>query len=133
METPSKVLTVELLLGKENISGVCNTTSKGGVGHDDNDSVLLHIERVWVQGPLVAKGVESLGWHDEIPSATNGVGNQLDDIGCDRDRGITEREEHVDGASNGGQDHSDDPGTNGVARHILFIIRFDHGRMESQD
>lgn len=122
LETPTEMLTIEFLLCQENISGIGNTTCKGGIGHDNDDSVLLHVEGVWVERPRVAEGVEGLPWHDEVPSLAERICHQLDDESSDLNGWIAKREEHIDATREGGQNHTDRPGANCVTWHILWKL-----------
>jgi hypothetical protein len=61
-------------------------------------------------------------WYDEIPAQADGIGDELDHEGGNVDGGIPQREEHVNAASNGGQDQANDPCTNSVARQVLVIV-----------
>lgn len=58
LESPAKVLFIIDLLGKENVCRVGDASLDGHVGHHDDDSMLLHIERAGVEVPLQTKRVE---------------------------------------------------------------------------
>jgi hypothetical protein len=127
LETPSEVLAIEDFLREQDIGRVRHATGKGGVGHDDNDRVLLHVEGAGVETPSVAESCEMSAGHDYVPALAQWIGDQLDDIGGDGNGGVSQRKEQVDGGSNGGERQTDDPGAHRVARHINFIVVSDSG------
>jgi len=87
-----------------------------------DDGVFLHVELSRLKIPPQAKGVELVIRHDQIPAQTDGIGDKLDHESGNVNGGIPQREEHVNAASNGGQDQANDPCTNCVARQVLIIV-----------
>jgi hypothetical protein len=87
-----------------------------------DDGVFLYVELSRPKIPSEAKGVELVIWHDEIPTQADGIGDELDHEGGNIDGRVPQLEEHVNAASNGGQNQANDPCTNSVARQVLVII-----------
>lgn len=58
LEAPAEMLLVEDLLSQEDVGCIRHTALNGYRGHHDDDGVLFHVERAWVEVPLESKGVE---------------------------------------------------------------------------
>lgn len=90
----------------------------GTHGHDCNEHVLLSVEAPGVKAPLVAKRPESLGRHDAGEELAARVGNELRDVGTDKDgrqavgeQGVDERPQtRQEGAEN---EHAEGEGREG--------------------
>lgn len=84
--------------------------------------MLLEVELARSEVKLESKDAPYPIRHDQIPAATNGVGNQLNNVGADEDAGVTKREEHVDGGSNSAEQKTYNPGTDGICRDINVVV-----------
>jgi hypothetical protein len=101
--TPSKELLVKHFLGKQDVRGVCCTSSERCICHNNNDCVFFHVKWVRIEAPFIAKcgegscrhnlihkksSVARLNiWNCEksyfIPSDANRIRDQLDNVCCD--------------------------------------------------
>lgn len=93
IKSPSEVLSIESSLRCDGISGICHATwivvsfyrrrcahffggcltSNIDISHDDDDGVLLHVERSIVQSERLPKEAEPACWHSIIPADTQGI------------------------------------------------------------
>ena len=77
-------------------------SERGGesdICHDSNHHVLLEIKLAGIETPRVTKGGEPPGWEERFEEFAGREGEELSDIGRDRDSGPTNAEELVDKAS----------------------------------
>ena len=108
IESPSEVLSIESSLRCNGISGICHATwiiisfcrrrcahlyggrltSNIDIGHDDDNGVLLHVERPIIQSERLPKEAEPASWHGIIPSDTQGICDKLDRQGSDGNGGL---------------------------------------------
>lgn len=115
LESPAKVLTVKGTLSEQHISCVGSTTVERGIGHDDSQSMLLFAERTRVQVELEPKErILTIG-QKLLPGLTNGVCDNLGDVTGDDNVRAAHREQHVQGRTDGRENHANGPGTDGVA------------------
>lgn len=74
----------------------------------------------------ISAGATSRGrvWELAYPShsAAHGVGEQLNDVDVDADGGVPQGEEQVHGGDEGGGDQTDNPGADGVGRHVFVVV-----------
>lgn len=84
--------------------------------------MLFVVEFTRAEIKLEAKDIPFLVRHDQVPAATEGISNQLNDVCRDGDARIAKREEHVDSRADGTENQADDPGANGVGRDVNIII-----------
>ena len=78
-EAPSEILPIESALRDQDVSSICSTTTKGTVGHDNNNSVFLDVEWSRVQTESLSKKFELAGRHHHLPPIPDRIGHQLSD------------------------------------------------------
>lgn len=84
--------------------------------------MFLVVEFTGPEIELEAKEIPFLVRHDQVPAATDGISNQLNDVRRDGDTRIAKREEHVDSRTDGAENQADNPGSDGVGRDVDIII-----------
>lgn len=84
--------------------------------------MLLVVEFARAQIELDAKESPFPVRHDQVPAATDGIGNQLNDVRRDGDARVAKGEEHVDSRADGTENQADDPGANGVGRDVDVVV-----------
>lgn len=78
----------------DDVSGVRSVETD--IRHDRDDHVLLLVESPRVEAPGVAKGGELPCGQDSFHKLTRREGENLNDVGIDRNTGLTDTEELVD-------------------------------------
>lgn len=101
--------------------------SKGDIGHDGDQDVLLLVKGSWVQSEgQRPKWDFRLGKHLGHEETAR-EGEELDEVRVDADTGVAQREELIDTGSQNGKDGSQDPDTERVDGRSGVIGRVDHG------
>lgn len=125
LKGPTKVLTVKGTLSQQHISSVGGTTVESGIGHDDSQGMLLLAEGTRVEIELeTKKAVLAIG-QKLLPRLTKGVCDDLSDVTGDNNVGTAHGEQHVQRGTDGRENHTNDPGTNGVA--VTTFVDVGHG------
>lgn len=99
---------------------------EGRIGHDDNQSVLLEVERSWIKIPLQAKSVKSAIWKDHRPADSQRVCHQLDDDTADCESWCSKTEQSIESGGYSGKEHSDDledPGISNLLRSTVKTVK----------
>ena len=126
---------------------------ESNICHDRNHHVLLGVEPAGIESPCVPEGGELSGREDRFQKFAGGEGQQLSDIGCDRDTGLTNTEELVNESSaeplvskcakgagpwqgsrgvamidipGCNKDRSDEPGTESACRYCRVVMVINH-------
>ena len=89
--------------------------------------MLLLVERAWVDSMSFAKEGKLVVGHPTFPAFTEGVGKQLDDIGFDRDHGLTHAKELVDKGEQNREENTNGPGADRGAGSRRDVLVVDHG------
>ena len=101
---------------------------KGGeyshIRHNDDDHMLLEVERARLQVELPAENTKYAIGKYQIPTAADWICDELDYECREAYAGIPEGEEHVDSGADSAQDHTDDPGADGICREIDVEISY---------
>jgi len=63
--------------------------------------MFLVIELSRFEIELEAKHIPFAVGHDQVPAEAHRIGDELDNIGSDRDTGVSQREEHIDAGADG--------------------------------
>lgn len=80
--------------------------------------MLLEVEGAGLQVELDTPDVEDAVRENQVPEETQGVGNQLDNEGCERDGRVSKRQQHVDGGADGAQQQANRPGSYRARGHV---------------
>ena len=88
-KAPSPVEFVESALSLKDVGEISDTCSERGVGHDNDHSVFLEVERTWVEVPSDAEGRVFAIRHDFVPCNTHRVDDELCNVRGNGDRGRT--------------------------------------------
>lgn len=88
-KAPSPVELVEPALSLKDVGEISDTCSERGVGHDNDHSVFLEVERTWIEVPSDAEGCVFAIRHDFVPCNTHRVYDKLCNVRGNGDRGRT--------------------------------------------
>ena len=69
-----------------------------------------------------AENVELVIREDVRPGHSHGICDQLRDVGCDTNSGLTKREKHVHTREDGGEKHTNRPSSDGVGGEVHVVI-----------
>ena len=89
IEAPSEILAIEALQSGDGVGGVSYTSCDVDIRHDDDEGVLLDVERAIVEGEGVAEESEATSWHCVRPCYSKRIGDQLNRQRCDCDGRLT--------------------------------------------
>jgi hypothetical protein len=75
---------------------VTSTTTERGVGHSDNDNMLLYVEGARIEVGLQSEDRKLLVREELRPPDADGIGDKLYNVGTDRDVWVAQQEQGVE-------------------------------------
>jgi hypothetical protein len=110
---------------------VTSTTTESGVGHSDNDNMLLYVEGARVEVGLQSEDRKLLVREELRPPNADGIGDKLYNVGTDGDVGVAQQEKGVERRADSGHDETDSPCSDGVCGDVFIVVSYNSADLDN--